>query len=203
MTVGNRFQIIDHQTFLGQEVVNVYFYRQTAGLTEAAADLADLYVSTILPELVNIQSTQVTHTQIVCNNVDNLSDYVELPLTVDNTGLESGEALPPYACYAFRFNRATRAVRNGQKRIAGIVEAGQSNGVAVSGDLPQLSTIASVMAQQLTSTDNTFQPVIYHRFPADVTHPHPPLSLGTDYDISGVQYVRISTQNTRKFGRGS
>src|ERR1044072_2671169 len=113
MATGNRFQVIDKQTYLGQECENVYFYRQITGVTVAAPNLSAAFIDTLLPKIVYVQNHQVTHTEIVVNNVDSLADYIENGLTADNVGLVGGDGLPPYACWAFRLNRATRAVRNG------------------------------------------------------------------------------------------
>lgn len=205
MAAGNRFMLTDVQNYLSQTVLNVYFYLQATGDVQAADGLAAAFQDTMLPLLVPLQNDELTHTSIQVINIDNADDWFTLPLTADNVGTSTSDGMPPYAVWAFRYNRTTRAVRNGQKRIGGVSEANVSDGVATGGAVTDLAALAAAMGAALDDTlGNIFTPRIFHRAPAVGTPPvYPPLSDGTDYPVASVEYVSVSTQNTRKFGRGS
>lgn len=200
MAAGERYQLIDRQVYAGQECLNVYYYQQLVGEGVGADELIDAFVGSVIPLIINLQVNTLEHTEIAVINIDNDADYATRGLTEDNFGTLTGDGMPPYAAWAFRYNRTTRAVRNGQKRIGGVDEASQVEGVAISATIIDLNLAAAAMGDTIEGDPGfTFIPRIFHKAVGD---PTPPLSDGTAYPVGSVSYVSLSTQNTRKFGRG-
>lgn len=198
MASGDRYQITDVQALLAQQCLNVYYYKAVSGSTLTALTAATAFVTTLLPLILIVQSGQVTHAGINVINLDDPDDFLNMPLTTDNTGGRAGDVLPPYCCWAFRWNRSSRSVRNGQKRIPGIAESDNADGIAAAGIAADLGNLAAGMAGVLDDgLSDQFEPRIVHK-----TIVGGVVTGYVDYGVSSVEYTRISTQNTRKFGRG-
>jgi hypothetical protein len=125
------WQITDKQRLFGQRVDNTYFYRNNqigeGGLN--SEDLANTWVSDVLPTILAIQPTELVHEQLVVQNLFNVADYFALALSeVGETG--SGDAtMPSFNAYGFSLVQDNGAIKNGSKRIAGVQEAAQEEGV--------------------------------------------------------------------------
>lgn len=198
MAIGELYRVIDRQTLQNQLVLNVYWFEQSAG-TGGADDCAEAYIQDIGALVRAFQSNQLTHNRVDVTNMDDPTDYVEKAWTANNAGSLTGEVLPPYVVFAFRLNRVSRDVRHGQKRYSGIVEGSIENGVPVSGTLTLLNNLATALAQPISwsSGDGTYDPKIVKR-----TGTSPNFTY-TPYAVGSAQFVRFSSQNTRKVGRGS
>jgi hypothetical protein len=153
-----------------------------------------------------IQSAQVQLLETRCENIipsaDNFSQG-HAPGTV--VGARTGECLPPFVCYAFRKNRVSSAVRNGQIRIAGVSEGDQANGVVAGGMTAALNAVATLFQTTISfggGQTALFQPRIFRAGRPAGPGGVPPAVIQADFEIQSVVYTRISTQNTRKFGRG-
>lgn len=194
MAVGNRYQLIDFQTYVGNDILNVYYYRQVAGTHTAAVELVDLFVSSVLPFITAVQHEAVTHISIGAKNLDVPTDFNLTPLVTGNVGQVTGQGLPPFVAWAFRLVRTQTDIHNGAKRIVGVAEGWQANGVADSTVVSALNDLAEAMALTL---DN-FEPRIMRKLLDSEGH----LIGYEDFPMGAGQYVRISSQNTRKFGRG-
>jgi len=199
MPSGDLYQLVDEQIYVTEDdnpALNVYAYLQTAGAGNAIA-IAAAWISTILPTIVAFQSTAVGHRLLTVTNLDDPSDFLEAPITSeDGNGTQSGDCLPRYNAFSFFYARATRASRNGWKRIMGIPESVQVNGeVTNSGELTALAACAAALQNPLTDEDaNSWSPRIYRRARPDAS---PPVERA-DFGISGVSYQGLTTQNTRK-----
>ena len=201
MTIGNRFELIDGQTFVGQECLNVYFYQQTAGVFGAAAqDLAAAWEINVLPTVRAIQTDDVNHDATACRNLDNPADFTVLPHVPGLAGTVTGEALPPYAAWTFQQTRQTMASRHGWKRIVAVPEAWQAQGIADTGVLATLAAYASWLHSDILGPGgNVYRPVIMRRLLDAQGH----LIGYQEFPIATALYKHLGTQNTRKFGRGS
>lgn len=188
----------DNQTYLDQNCLNVFFYECVAGGTADSEALASLIRDNIVNNLVDIQNEGVVHRNIYVENLDDYTDFFTLTLTTGNVGTISGQGLPPYAAWSFILERASRLVRNGHKRIVGVSEASQSNGLPISGILSLLADTGTALAASFAdSDDNIYVPRIAHR--TVVPHVSTTYLL---YPIASASFTAIGTQNSRKFGRG-
>ena len=175
----------------GVQGYNVFYYERTAG-TAGAAALSTAFRSTVCPAIRALISTSVTQQQL---DVANLSDPTDFnTATIGIAGTRGGEYLPPYCCWTYRFNRSRRDMRNGWKRFAGISEGDQGNGIISAPMVGIANTLASSMnANQTDGAGTTWRPVLYAK-----AIPSRPVAFYAP--IASVAYIRISTQNTRKYG---
>lgn len=199
MSAGDVFMLIDQQIYVTADdnpILNVYAYRQASG-TGGAEELAANFVEEVLPDIVGVQSVAIGHSSISVVNLDDLSDFTELAVDPgEGTGTQTGDCLPRYNAYSFIYHRTSRGIRNGWKRIAGVPESAQVNGVVTnSGFLTALSALATTLSESLTgSGGDVWNPRILRRGSTSVT---PPI-VRADFPIASVAFVGLTTQNTRK-----
>jgi hypothetical protein len=170
----------------------------------------------VLPDIFAIESVDVVGTQLTGNLRSNitfaLENGVTLPiLTAFPNGARTGDPLPPYSCWTFKYLRPQTSLRHGFKRFPGVAESDQNKGL-VTGDaiitalndlattlqtgLPAYTVSAGVPGTLITAALAT--PVVVQRF-REFTLLDPILMPV----ITTVVYDRIGTQNSRKFGVGT
>lgn len=192
MAVGDLYQLkaVQLNTPDTQEHMNVYHYLQTAGAASDADDLALNWAIDVMPGLLAIQSNRITYVRIEVENLNSPTDFYTAALSTSNVGTRTGEMLPQFVNWAFRLNRATTLVRHGQKRIMGVAEGDQSNGIEAAGIVAALNNAAAALGGVVADAiGGVWTPRI-----ARIAPPAAPSS----FPIQNAQYVRISTQNTRK-----
>jgi hypothetical protein len=190
-------------TVFTEQACNVFFYLINIGSgSPTLEDVLEGFRTVVLPSILDIQSQDVEYDTAEADNLTNGIDFGTDPLYAGITGNVSGEALPPYAAWAFTLERASKLTRNGAKRFAGVPESAQQDGVVTAGFNPTLVTAATAIG---TSFAYSNAQGAFSAFP---------LIVGVDTtgqrDLSRVQIPTgavanavVSTQNTRKFGRGS
>jgi len=212
MAIGDVYEIRLQGEYLGQVILNVFHY-QSAGTADISEPLLTVAAAVGTLIITDVVPTQVESFQWLSSYAKHLVEggaEATFPFTGGEPGLQTGEGLPPHDAWAFRYNRTNTTTRHGQKRFAGVPEAQALNGVAASGALTALNELADTLERDITSADGfsageILRPVIYSQFlngelrgsvvdgvfvPAPISNP-----------VSSVQYVRISTQNTRKIYR--
>lgn len=144
--INDVYQIVDTSVMNGQKVLNVYFYRvQSTTLGANAADVVSAFIATVLPAVVNFQSSSVVHTSIVATNLyDETDAHEEL---ISTPGVADGDPVGTFEAVPFRLVGDNAAVRAGAKRYAGVTEEDQVDGVITDGGvLTILNTLADVLA---------------------------------------------------------
>lgn len=189
-------------TTVQQTARNIYYYRIAAAIGSMTGDeIAEAFFSwndtVVMPAL----STTVTLDSVQVDNVSDGLSFGEFSATGYN-GSQAGEAMGPFVAYGFTLLRTDKSTRNGFKRYAGVVEQAQSNGAIQSSwtGYSALKTIESQLSAQLALVGASGQldidPVIY----GDVTPTRP--TPVWQYVSGAVLQPRITTQNSRKVGRG-
>jgi len=200
MGLGDRWQILLDWNVVGEEAMNVFYYEQILGADTDANTLTLAFQDQVMGDLLDIVHNTTFVNLIAARDLDDPTAFyvqVEGPLVI---GTRGGECMPPFVAWAFRYNRATTLVRNGQKRIPGVSEADQNAGVALSTFIPTLNIAAAAMAADLVDDNGShYRPVIMRKVFDELTG----ITTYTQFPFSTVEYTRVSTQNTRKFGRGS
>lgn len=163
----------------------------------------------MLDELRAITSAVVSYSQITAKVISGAEAGVQnlyLIPTGERAGLASGDALPPYVAYGFRYQGAGGAERNGYKRFAGVNEGNNQHG-AYAGDAALVNDLATKLAAdiQISGFDSIvgqydIQPVIIKKM-AGGLDPSDILVIAKWRPV-GVTFYGLTTQNTRKFGRG-
>jgi len=201
-------QILDVQTCLGERMLNVYFYRVNA--LEGAADYGDVstaFVTGVMEEVEAVQFTGTVHTSVIISNLTNGLDIFESALTGHIGEFATTEASPSLVALGFRLLRATALTRHGAKRIGGIAEGVTQGNSVVGGSVGICNTIANAMAANIAVTgtvdhDISLSPVIVGRIP--VGDPGAGgLDLSRVNSVAGGQFIRVTSQVTRRAGRGT
>jgi hypothetical protein len=199
--VGDRFLLTlrGESVTNAQAIQNVFAYELTAG-AGSCVDLNTVWVTTVLISVQNITSTGFIINDISTVNLDDPSDF-DIH-SIGSAGIKVGDQMPSFVAFEFEYQRATRAVNNGRKAFGLVAESTVSNGGADAGIITDLNILAGQLESPIISLAPaaTWTPRIFRRpgtYASGVTPPP-----GAMFPISGVQYRRVSTQNTRKTGRG-
>lgn len=204
MATNDIVQLTVSGTYLSQQWMNVFHYKViTPQTVYDPITVMDAFASDVMGNILQVCVSLWSFTTIDFKNLTNALDIASNGYTV--AGGVSGDGLPAFAAWAFRLNRASALTRHGHKRFTGVPESMQTNGSA-SGTAPSiLASIASILASDLVEDSQndknfTLRPVIVGRT----------LNQSGDYELDlskintilSAQYVNLSTQNTRKAGRG-
>lgn len=202
MAIGDQFLLTlrGHAATSLTQVQNTFVYKGIFGVC-TSADLNDAFATVIVPDIANVTNQQYVMDDLYTINLMNPDDYNTL--TVATPGTESGEFLPIFTTWAFEYVRTTRAIQNGRKAIGILSEAAVVSGNAGSGELPGLATLAADLLLQLVggTPASTFAPQLWRR--PGTYHAGVVLAPGQFSDVGNVVYKGVSTQNTRKIGRGA
>lgn len=178
---------------------NVFAYEMSAG-TGTTLDLREIFVANILVPLLAIQSTQIQCLQIYTINLDDPLDFDLHPITT--AGDLTGDMLPVWVAYKFRYVRTSRTVNDGAKRFVGVPEGVQNAGVVSGGTFTNAVALAGLLGGLLTGAGDDYIPRIWRRAgdyaPYTGTPPVGTPYPDTFYAISGVQFQQTTSQNSRK-----
>lgn len=199
---GDVIEMTLQQTYLFQTVLNVFHFRVTEDVTPVTTTLTAFYAlwqTNVLPTLKAIISDQLSYNGAKLKHILGGTDEADVGHAAI-PGLVSGDPMPPFVAWEFKYVRATTTTRHGFKRFAGISENHQTSGLIN----PAVVTAVNALAVKLgdivwsgLAGDNVFTPVILSRFDGGVPRV-PPITN----DVNAVVYARITSQNTRKYGRG-
>lgn len=189
-----------HALTSGSAIQNAFVYLQQEG-TGNAARLNVAFVAAIVGAILAVSSDQYVIDDVLTINLDDLDDYDTE--TIADAGESSGQHLPIYNTWYFEYTRTTRAIQNGRKAIGIISEPDSENGNATTTALVLLNNLANALAGELDDpvTVSSWRPQLWRR---PGTYSSGVVSApGLFYDVDDVLYRKISTQNTRKIGRGA
>lgn len=206
MPVSNNsiLRIIDHQVYDGQEVLNQYFYEvDTSIFAPTAAAVAEAWWNDCNTVIRNLQGSPLAHIRVSCEELDGSQDYGEYIIPpLEQNGTQTGaNPMSANTAYSITFRPVSRIVKPGGKRIAGVDESfNGSFGLISSGMISLLTDYGDHMIAQL----NIIGGGAYVLTPKIVGFPTPERPTRVAVDMQGfVVNPYVSTQNTRKRGRGS
>lgn len=216
MAVGDVYEVIDVQTLQDQEILNVYFYRQEGAFVPLsgtiAQALADEFVETVLPDLANPQTVELLHTEVRVRNLFDPIDQGTAVAGVNGGRADSPDFLPSFNAWGFTLNHDNASVRPGGKRIAGVAEATQDDGIPNGTGVSSLNVAAAAMAAPITGgliiTDDIMFPVVVQRVregaPGSYTYRLPENSgeLVFGQVIEALVKLFVTSQISRKVGVG-
>lgn len=198
--LGDLLQCIDNQVYLGQQILNVYYYR-VVSISELAGDylsaINDQFELNVLSAVRDLQNSGVQHVSREWKNLTNEVDlFVNGEVLAGTSGSTESTGEPSFVSAGFILRRESLATRNGYKRFAGLTE-GQVSGNTYTGDAGVITAIEVALAEDLfLGVIDTVEPVIVKR-------PIPSPATSFVYASIGSSSFRgIGTQNTRKAGRG-
>jgi hypothetical protein len=200
LAVGNIIQIIDTQTYLGQEVLNVYHYRCTAVSptpTDPYGNLLDMFDADVVENVAEIQMSNLLHVSREARNLSNGLDFaINSSVIPGGMSTDTHQELNSFTSAGFLLQRSSLATRNGYKRVGGLSETDVVGNDWV-GETTRLDDIEGAFAMTITAELGvTFQPIIL-KAGSD------PLTTDPIYsNIATASFRGIGTQNSRKPGRG-
>lgn len=204
VTNNSILRIIDHQMYDGQETLNVYYYEvDTSLFAPTAAAVAEAWWNDVKVVIRNLQGSPLTHIRTSCEELDGAFDYGEYIIPVlEQPGAQTGaNPMSSNTAYSVTFRPVNKQVKPGGKRIAGCDESfNGSFGLISSGMISLLGDYGDHLISQL----NIIVGGAYVLTPKVVGFPTPTRPSRVAIDMQGyVINPYISTQNTRKRGRGS
>jgi hypothetical protein len=199
-------ELIDVQTQLGQQVLNVYHYLDSSGAL-AITDLLDKYVSDVLPKVANFTEASLVHTTLRYRQVFPAAtlmlerDITDVPGVAASTGIFSSET-----AFSFKFALPNATVnlvggtlphiRRGGCRIAGVPKGAVTGDVVASGTV----TVAATWATSLISPAAGGWVLVVASFLNGArARQH---TVQQYSQVGSISAPAVSTQNTRKILRG-
>lgn len=120
MALNDWYELLDKQSSGPQSILNVY-HVERVDVGKTASDIFDAFEFSILPSIVDLQNTGVTHDAVSVRNLEDAFDFFEATPT-GNVGNRVGEGFAQFYTASIQYNRLRTDMRNGQKRIYAGVE---------------------------------------------------------------------------------
>lgn len=187
------YRIVAKYDRLGQELTNVFHY---FGVNPVPPDptgvLVAQFITSVIPSMRALTSVNVEFTEVVGENLMALTPIVVTPLT-GLFGLRTGATTPSFVAASFRYNRATRELRSGWKRIGPMAEEDIGGEIFETLYITQMDLAATVFETDLLVGGDVYEPVVIRKptvFPATTI---------TYVNVTSVTALnRVTTQNSRK-----
>lgn len=203
-TNGPNAQIIevrDRQVFLGQEILNVYWYRldSTSSMDLTAFEVT--FENTVIGAVVAFQSDQLEHVDVTVINHSDPTKFGTFAANVPGERTPTDLSAPFIAC-GVRFNRSSRELRNGQKRYGGFDDGTYTNGFFDSSVLALVAAAMPDVLSTLTESIRNYVPVVVRNKPTttDLTIDPEDPSTWKYVTFTGATIKNaVTTQNSRKF----
>jgi len=206
-SVGDVLQLTDEGEQASQQCLNVYFYRlDTPVVGNAAEMLCASWIDQVLPEIVSWQASDFVHKSVSVKNLFNPSEeFTEL---MSEPGERDVDVFPTFNAVGFRLIGDNAAVRDGQKRFAGVPEDSAEDGVFTDTTfLAAMVTLGTAIVAGLPiGLDiDALIPVIVQRI-ADGDGYRLPTNAGEavlSEVIDSLFNIDVTSQTSRKPGRGA
>lgn len=99
--------------------------------------------------------------------------------------------MPAHLAYSFTYNRSRTDTRSGGKRIGGLAETSQTGGLPTAVTLINLGSLEGALESMLSDGTDNFRPRVLGKRAG---------LLGLYFNpVSSVNFLGITSQNTRKF----
>lgn len=198
--LGDLIQCVDNQSYLGQQILNVYYYRVTSVTPLEGGYLSfmnDSWEGGVLNNVKIIQTPELLHLSREWRNLTNGTDlFVDGSVVPGVDPASTASLTPSFTSLGFLLQRESLVTRNGYKRYGGISE-GNISGNTYVGGMGTIHDIEVGLAADLTAGIVTIaEPVIVKR-PIAV-----PVTTYLYSSIGSAIFRGVGTQNTRKAGRG-
>jgi len=187
------FMIKDYQTYLGQQIINRYWYN--SGLDSPAwDDVATAFLTQVITAVRELQAGGLTHTSIEVTDMENPANFGSFPHATG--GGASGEVMPSFVTARFSLIRSDRTWRSGRKAIGGMTEL-TVTGNEISGNYSaEVTAIENALGADIVTTESeTLTPCLVR---LDASG-----AVDEFMEILGAQFTGIGTQNSRKKGSGN
>lgn len=171
---------------------NMFGYLSVIPVVNEAHVLGDNFESGVIPNIAAVMSNAMEITALEVSELNGTGYDARSFPTGTHPGLRTGEAMPKFVVWGFRYNRSTLDGHSGAKRIGSISESDQNAGVATGSIVSALSTLADNLGASL------FAGIVETWFPVILSAPEVVGDPWTSHGISSVSYRAVTTQNSRK-----
>lgn len=157
MALNDVYLVRDIQSYIGSQVLNVYFYRNTVVGTNPlpAAALNTEFQETIVTLRVPIQANALLNTGVEVVNLRELTDYSLDNSVTPATGSIVSQGTPPFVALSFRAARANPGQRYAFKRIGGLTETLVEGNTVNASFLTAVNTFANALGTVMTAADGS------------------------------------------------
>lgn len=218
MSLFDVYEVTHVQSLFEQEVNNVYFYQERSVFVTTYPTVSQLvaerFVAQILPKVNAVQTADLKNVSIRVRNLFNAADSFELIISGTGSIASVNQTMPAFNAFGFTLAGDTAAVKPGAKRIAGVDEAFNQNGV-FNGTAMQIgffTALADTFKEPLTVgliiQGDVFYPVLVKRVRSgtkgNYTYKLPTDLLSTVVStiITTSFNLLITSQTSRKVGIG-
>lgn len=160
ITDGPLVRINCIQSYLGQEVVNVYHYKfEDPPAVPDLGQLASKFELDIINTTIPLQSTQLTYTKLALRQIHKGNLLLDKSLNV--SGTNSGtQPLASFIAVSITLDRVDADTRNGRKSFAGLDENNVSDNNLESGTVTGWQVVADALTQPIVTDAGEWKPVI-------------------------------------------
>lgn len=197
------------QTYLGQNVVNTFFYKYIQ-YTAPASGVATIdlgFLPIVVDKLTPIQDDGVLWPEIVWDNLTNGLD--QFVVSTGRQGVLQGLPAASFMAWGFKLVRTDASTRHGSRRIVGVIEE-WINGNTANPSQPQMDNATSAQAVPVIAYDEfgtvvgDLLPVIVGRCRlTDVGCEPGELLLNRINPIASARFTGLTSQVSRKQGHGN
>lgn len=166
MAVNDVYLVRDIQSYIGSQVLNIYFYRQTVAGTNPspAAALTQSFEAIIVDRRAAIQANALLNVGIEVINLRDLTDYNLDNTITPATGDIVSQGTPPFVALSFRAARLNPGQRYAFKRIGGLTETLVTGNTTDPSFNTAIQTLATAMGTTMINPDGSeWQPVMVQR----------------------------------------
>jgi len=202
MAIGDKYLLTlrGHAVTSGTQIQNAFVYEQIAG-SGNVNDLNVAFAAEIVPAIAAVCADEYVMDDVYTVNLINPADFA-IGL-IDEPGVGAGEYLPIFTTWTFSYLRTTRAINNGRKAIGILNEAAVVNGAPATVVDAAITSLANALGGNIDNpiTSSDYSPRLWRRpgtYDSGVV-----AAPGLFYPVGGVIFAGVSTQNTRKIGRGA
>jgi len=206
MAIGDLYQIALSSNFEGkQAMLNVFHYEHQEG-SHSLEDVGNEFIAEVVPVIQAMYYTTHTFDEVICRNLFNPADAVDIPITLAGTRAGAAEALPTHDSVATRLLHLNPAIRQGYKRWPMCYEGDNNDGILEAGFLVFLENVGLKLLDNLFAgvggpeTDDLVLSVVKRILVSPGVY-RLPANLGEAAWGQVIDYLsrpRITTQNTRK-----
>lgn len=157
MAYADLYEIRDRQTYTDQQVLNVYHAERLSG-GFGATQVGQSFIDSVMPDVLNIQPSQLTHDLIEVQSISEPTDFASLTFS-PNVGLLTGQSNSSFMAAAIQFNRLRTDMKHGQKRWVAGSETEASGNDWITSFVTLLTTLANAVIANWEETANPGVPV--------------------------------------------
>jgi hypothetical protein len=190
----NCYQVTAKQSFMGQLVINRFFYVCPEPYEGSLVSIANYFAGNQVVVFKAWQSDDLEYTSIIVNALFGERQSYEKVLS-GVIGEDNGANMPAFFAAQFRIIPLNTRVRKGRKAFAGVTEAMIDGNDLNSAYAARFGSTAGQLYTVITAEGQDLLACLLS--PANTKHTGNVITTALDAD-----YVGWSTQSSRKIGRG-